>query len=635
MLYQRHFPLSLFALGVLLLAACTPQIVTVTVTAPPETVVVTATPSPAPTATPEPDQSKVLTVCLLDEPDTLYLYGGSRLPAALHVMAALYDGPIDYVNGTYQPVILEALPSLADGSAAIRKTWVRAGDRVVDANGQVVELVADAGTLVRPAGCYDPSCVVTFEDEPLEMGKMEVTFTLREDVTWADGEPVTSADSVFAFEVATDPKTPIDHFLTDRTFQYRALSAQRVRWIGLPGFIDRDYTLNFFAPLPRHQLAGRTAAELLRAEDTRRTPLGWGPFVVQEWLPGEQITLAPNPNYFRASEGLPMLDQVVFRFSAGPAETVAELLAGRCDVAPHDDFADLAPFLLEAERQGQLTILTVTATEAEWLDIAIAPDAASRRASFFEDARVRRALAQCIDRRTLADALTFERGVVPAGLSLGTVATQQWPYNPTAGRRLLEEAGWLDGDGDGILNAADVAGVEVSTPFAVTLSYAVGDPLSEQTARIVRANLMDCGISSTLSQRLPEDMEGAGVRGLAGGRGFELAVRSRALGEIEACQRYLTSEIPSEQRPDGANITGFSDPDYDAACEAVLRGLPGSVAFEQKRAQVQAVFGEMLPAIPLFTHLRMAITAPKVLNLSLDSTCESELWQIETVDIEQ
>ena len=139
MLHRWRCVLIAVTAAVLLLTGCAPQIVTVTVTTPPETVVVTATPAPSPT--PPPPEPKALTVCLVGEPDTLYLYGGSRLAATRHVMEALYDGPVDYLNYAHRPVILRKVPSIADGDAVTRAVRVREGDRVLDATGQVVELV--------------------------------------------------------------------------------------------------------------------------------------------------------------------------------------------------------------------------------------------------------------------------------------------------------------------------------------------------------------------------------------------------------------------------------------------------------------------------------------------------------------
>jgi peptide/nickel transport system substrate-binding protein len=555
-------------------------------------------------------------------------------------MAALYDGPVDYVDYSYHPVILEDLPSIANGGAMIRRTWVRSGTHVIDAAGEVVELAPDEGIVVHPAGCYDAACAVEFEGEPLVMDRMEVTFTLRDDVTWADGEPLTSADSVFGYEVAADPRTPVDHTLTDRTLTYRALGKQRVKWVGLPGFIDRTYTLNFFAPLPAHQLEGRSPAALAQDDEIRRAPLGWGPFVVQEWIAGEQITLVRNRHYFRADEGLPYLERVVFRFSANPTAMVADLLAGTCDVVPHDDLGALLPMLVEAEQAGLLQVAAVAGAQTEWLDIGIVSSAASGRPDLFGDVQVRQALAQCIDRQAMVEALTYGFSAVPESyLPVGhplsdDVRTSQWPYDPAAGRRLLEQAGWVDEDGDGVLDASDVTGVRAGMPFEVTLLYAVDEPPSEQIARIIRANLMDCGIRVALEGRLTQDLAVAAPEGPIYGRRFDLALRSRSFVDADECRRYVSAEIPDEERPYGQNVAGLGNGDYDEVCGAALRELPGSAAYAESQARAQVLFAEALPAVPLFMRLRVAVVRPGVTNFRVDATSESELWNIESVDLD-
>ncbi len=638
MLHQRRCVLAAFTAAVMLLTGCAPQIVTVTVTTPPEVVVVTATPSPSPMPTPVPLEPKVLTVCLVGEPDTLYLYGGSRLAATWHVMESLYDGPIDHLNYAYQPVILQKLPGIADGDAVVRAVRVQEGDRVVDAAGEVVELAE--GVRVRPIGCYAEECAVEFEGEPLVMEKMEVVFLLREDVVWADGEPLTAADSAFAFQVASDPITPGSHYLVERTTIYHALGKWRVEWVGLPGFIDPTYFLTFFAPLPRHQLEGRSPAALLEADATRRYPLGWGPFVVEEWVLGDHITLSRNPHYFRAAEGLPYLDQVVFRFTSDASEVVARLLSGECDVGIGTHDADFEPFMLllvRAEQHGLLKVISATNSGWEHIDFGIVPASDYRRADFFGDVRVRQAVIQCIDRQAIVDEVTYGRSVVPdsylppghplyAGDHL-----MHWGYDPAAGRALLEEAGWLDEDEDGVREARRIQGIRTGTPFEVTLLMSSDSPASQQAARIVKAHLADCGIRVNLETQPSWEFFAGGPEGLFFGRRFDMAETAWWFDVTPLCGHYVSSEIPGKGRWYGDNATGYSNPDYDATCQAALQALPGSPEYEEYHKQAQVIFSEELPAIPLFMWLRIAVARPNVLNFTLDSTARSELWNIEKI----
>ena len=92
----------------------------------PTTPAVPTRPPPTPSPTPEP---VVLTVCLPEEPDSLYLYG-TNSQAAQHVWQAIYDGPLDTRNYAYQPVILTSLPSFANGDVTVKTVVPQAGNRV-------------------------------------------------------------------------------------------------------------------------------------------------------------------------------------------------------------------------------------------------------------------------------------------------------------------------------------------------------------------------------------------------------------------------------------------------------------------------------------------------------------------------
>ena len=640
MLHQRRYVFAAFTAATLLLTGCAPQFVTVTVTTPPEMIVVTATPSPSSIPTPLPPGPKVLTVCLAGEPDTLYLYGGSRLAATRQVMEALYDGPIDHLNYAYQPVILQGVPSIAGGGAVTRTVRVREGDRVVDAEGEALELVE--GVRIHPVGCHADECAVEFEGELLWMERMEVMFALREDVVWADGEPLTAADSVFAFQVASDPATPGSHYLTDRTASYCSLDRWRVEWVGLPGFTDPTYFLNFFAPLPRHQLEGRSPADLLQADETRRYPMGWGPFVVEEWVAGDHITLSPNPHYFRAAEGLPYLDQVVFRFTYGGPEMIASLLSGECDIGAQDaGFRPFLPLLVQAEQHGLLNVISATSSGWEHIDFGIDPVSDYQRADFFGDVRVRQAIVQCIDRQAIVDEVTYGRSVVPDSylppmhpLYAGD-GLVHWDYDPAAGRVLLEEIGWLDDNKDGVREAHRVQGVRVGTPFEITLLIPSDSVATQQAARIVKANLADCGIRVDLEALSQWEFFADGPDGPLFGRRFDLAETTWWFDMIPPCGHYVSSEIPDKGHWYGDNPAGYSNPDYDAVCQAALQALPGTRQYEEYHKQAQVIFSEELPAIPLFMWLRVALARPGVLNFTLDSTAQSEFWNIEMLDLQE
>ena len=112
------------------------------------------------TPTPEPGGPRTLVICQGIEPDLLYPYG-LGIAAKLTIIEAISEGQwsaFDNNSFAYQPVILEKLPNLADGDAALTAVSVSEGDTVIDSRGDLVTLDPDADPpiMLTPAGGGDP-----------------------------------------------------------------------------------------------------------------------------------------------------------------------------------------------------------------------------------------------------------------------------------------------------------------------------------------------------------------------------------------------------------------------------------------------------------------------------------------------
>ena len=590
-----------------------------------------AAPPPAPTSTPLPSptpEPRRLTVCLSDEPEGLYLYGAAGT-AARHIWQAIYDGPLDSRNYAHQPVILTGLPSLADGSATVKTVTVQAGDRVLAASGEVIELAP--GVPVADASGKR----ATFDGAPFLMQQMVVTFTLQPGLLWSDGAPLTADDSVFSFELAADPATPADKHVVERTAGYRATGTRTVVWSGVPGYLDRAYFLNFWHPLPRHAWGQLSAAELLVADISTRQPVGWGPFTLAEWVPGDHVTVVRNPIYFRAQEGLPRLDEVTFRFISDPAALAAELTGGGCDVITHEA-ADLARAALPDSSATRL--ISTTGARWELLAFGISPATGYDRPDFFEDVRVRQAVAQCIDRQALAEEVLGPAGrrldsLIPPEHPLYTGETlTTWDYAPPAGDALLAAAGWTDEDGDGVREAHAIPGTADGTPFLVTY-HTTGDPVRVQVAAQIQANLATCGIQVNVETLAPEALFAPGPEGVLFGRRFDLAKFSWRAHSDPLCDLFVSSQVPGPGDWDRPNVAGFLDDEYDAACESALSALPGSDEYAAGAVELQRIFSERLPVLPLFQRPKVTLARSSVIGLAPDPTQYSELWNIEQLDL--
>jgi len=174
-----------------------------------------------PTATLLPAPERLLTICLGREPASLFYYDAAST-AARDVLAAIYDGPVDIRDYGAHPVILQKLPSLLDGDARLQPVEVTAGDLIVDSSGNPVNL--EDGVEFRPSGCTESSCAQSYSgDQPVSMDQLVLSFTLLPEIQWSDGTPVTSADSVYSYELARSLYPAAQPELIKRTASYRAL----------------------------------------------------------------------------------------------------------------------------------------------------------------------------------------------------------------------------------------------------------------------------------------------------------------------------------------------------------------------------------------------------------------------------
>ena len=637
---RRHAIPFVLLLGAAFLTSCglsvSPE---PTATSDPPTATVPPSPTPLPTPTPTatPVPPKELTICQGQEPNTLFIYGGPSR-AARNVLDAVYDGPIDVRSYALEPVILERVPRLEDGDATVLTVTASEEDVVVDVRGEVVRLGPEV--TVENADGEE----VVFGSAPVTMTQMVVTYTLRADVTWADGEPLTAADSRFSFELAGQVEDPALQRRLERTADYEVVDSRTVVWKGVPGYADTYYQLNFYHPLPQHVLGSTDIERLLETEVAQHRPLGWGPFVVESWTRGERISLVRNPRYFRAAEGLPYLDRVIFRFVRDPEEAVEELLAGRCDVVA-EDLIDLGglPILAQVAEEEGVQLVSASSSEWEHLDFGIQPAQWSGRVSFFDERQTRHAVARCVDReRVAAEAFPLREAAVadsyvPADHPLyAGDDLHRWSYDPAAGRAGLEEVGWTDADGDGLLEAQDVPGLAQGTVFSVTLLTTEGDPARQRAAEVLKVNLADCGVGLTVEYLRPDVFYADGPDGPVFGRQFDLALFSWLNGLDAPCELYLSGQIPKEENWWAtSNNPGYASEIYDKTCRSAVDAPYGTVAHLSFHLQAQSIFSSDLPVLPLYFVPKSVGARGEVTGLDLDPSQQTLFWNIESVDLER
>jgi peptide/nickel transport system substrate-binding protein len=607
--------------------------------------VVTATPAAtaraAATAT-ETAAPKRMSVCLLQEPPSLNP-NLSQLPAAAAVHEALTGGLIDVRKYQYEPVAFFKLPEIADGDAGLTPITVGVGAVVYDvAAGGLVTLTGTSKVTLSQA---DGSTA------EFNFARVSVAATVQQwarwtqapGMQWEDGSPVTSSDALFAFEVARHPATASGLAWLRFTSEYTAADDQTVQWTGLPGYVSSTYFLNHAGFLPRHAYGQLTPAEMLTDQQVNRHPLSYGPFKLVEWVAGDHITLAKNPTYWLASEGLPRLDQLVIRFIPDSNRVIAELASGKCDLASPDAvFADHFPLLRQMEAEGLLATRLVPEQEIEQLFFNTRPNSSytgfagrirnSAGGPILADRRIRFAFAHCLDRQALVDQALNGAGVIqPTYAPLdspffaGSGQVTDYEFAPAKGLDLFQQAGWQDSDADGILDNGR------GQAFQLVYSTRLGTR-REAVLRSVQSQLRDnCGID-TLIEVYGSEYTAPGSRSIALGRRFDLSELAFTTGQEPPCSLYVSSAIPGDANGwTGLNIASYQNQDFDAACQAALQAVDPA----QKAAQhglAEQLWSADLPAITLFAPARVAVLRPGVQNVLLDSSA-SDWWNLENFDV--
>ena len=375
---------------------------------------------------------------------------------------------------------------------------------------------------------------------------LTVTFELRDDVLWHDGEPFTAADARFTFQAVLDlgMKSP-RRFALASVEDFEALGAHTfVVKLSEPG-CSALYDLGLL-PIVAHHL-GRAAI------------VGTGPFMLEEWVPGDHVTLVRNPRYWR---GAPRLEAWTYRAFPDEEALLAALEEGEVDVAP------IRPQdVRRIEGTGRFEVLRYPA--AEYYFIAFNNDH-----PILGDGRVRRALSLTLDRRRLLEEVLAGQGtLLGVGLLPGHWASRADvrppDYDSARARQLLAQAGWADSDGDGFLDRE-------GEPLRLSLSTNLGNEVREAIAVLVGQYYRAVGVAAQV-----ELVEWGNLLGRLFEHRFDAAVLSWPL-KLDPDQRLLwhsTEDTPGS----GFNFVSYHNSLADALLEegAVVPGCD-----RRRRAEV-------------------------------------------------
>jgi peptide/nickel transport system substrate-binding protein len=380
-----------------------------------------------------------------------------------------------------------------------------------------------------------------------------------------------------------------------------------------------------------------------------RLPVGWGAYIIDKWDKGKELHFKKNLNYFRADTSLPKFDELTIRILPDANAAVSALVDGSCDVLdPSVRLDGQVGLLQQMQSDNQARLLVAQTMTMEWLGFGIVPASydngynVSRnedRPDIFGDKRTRQAVALCLDRQKVVDTVLFGLSQVPddylpSDHPLHNGNIQTYDFNPEAGKKILEQVGWLDQDNnpDTPRQAFSVTNVPIGTPLV--LNYFTSSATQRhQVADIFTESLAQCGIGLNPIYYTATDFYAQGPTGPLFGRKFDLAAYSIGVNSLQPqCNWFTTDQIPSAANHwVGTNVTGYKNPRFDIACTTAAQTLPGDPEYNLHQ-EAQSIFAADLPAVPLYLRLKVAATRPDFCGFNLDPSSSSALADIEAFD---
>jgi peptide/nickel transport system substrate-binding protein len=415
---------SVVMVASMLLAGCAPA-ATATV-APATQAPAPATQAPAP-ATAAPAPATAAPVCAAK--------GTAAIPFPS-------SGKTVTVAFSQEPDLVDALFSSMSYSAWVAQTTL-VGLGTWDANKNLVpELATDIPTAANGGISTDG---------------LTITWHLKPCLFWSDGQPLTSADVKFTWQVLVDKGNAVytragyDQISSidtpDATTAVLHFSALFPPWQTL--FTSGPNNQGNIQPM--HILQGKTGLE--KDPYIHWPTVASGPWVITDWVAGDHLTMLPNPNYWK---GHPKLDQIQIKFVPDPETALAALKTGDVDFVP--DFAESdVPTLTALEPAIHTRVDGLGDFEHYLFNMGVKGTGVGQSdydgPCPFKDVNVRKAIILGIDRQTIYNTLLFGTTPVIANLwpnsSWTNTSETAYPYDPTQAQALLDAAGYKPGS-DGI-----------------------------------------------------------------------------------------------------------------------------------------------------------------------------------------
>ncbi len=273
-------------------------------------------------------------------------------------------------NYDFFSVTQKQMPTLENGLATSKIVQLQEGDWVF---GEDFERWSSVGELKPGVKYWDANGNLTeYKGGIVSSNQLTVKYEFVDGLTWSDGVPVTKADFELYHKIACDEDSGATSFITCDSIQTIEFTdnGYTISWV--PGLQDSSYYIAPFGFYPAHRVLsdGRLLADLPAKEwattpEVTRNPIGAGPYVLKDWIPGDRMVFEANPYYYG---GEPKTKTIIIKFlHANIAE--ASLIAGDVDLIDSTTFVTVSPELRYAEREGLVKIVVIPSATWEHIDM--------------------------------------------------------------------------------------------------------------------------------------------------------------------------------------------------------------------------------------------------------------------------
>ncbi|MBI4173275.1 MAG: peptide ABC transporter substrate-binding protein [Candidatus Aenigmarchaeota archaeon] len=494
----------------------------------------------------------------------------------------------------------------------------------------------------------------------------EVDWTIRSDAKWSDGTDITCDDAVFTFAVQDRNDLPIStHAFSDLVESVECNS----------GAGGKDFTITYDQPnlfftsvagsiglsrfgdiAPKHIWESVVAAssapeDFLGADAATGSYPSWvvgsGAFQFVEWNLGQFMTMDRRVDFIlNPYDVANYVGEVTIRFIGDQNTLLSALFSGELDATDDIGLAGQDPTVLQGQLGSSAVVEVTPSGFIEKLNFNLFEDPNGLKGAFPDqvncqasadlllyDKRTRQAIIQAIDREALLT--VFPGAIISNSFIVGgdigfNADLNTWPYDPsTASALLLEDLGWADTDGNGVLDrtTSDGRKVEFRLPWvSTTAGFRV------QTGQVLQQQLAEIGIAldaqslpaSTLfsSEYLNRGAEctWSGIVEYAEAGGLGQAPADPLSSELYANDLL---ESPADPEPEnaplalngyaGTNITGWDNPTIDQMrAEALWEfDMDARAAIVE---QMQVIYNDELPTVPLYERTEIIAKKTGLLN---------------------